>query len=74
MIKIKEDLVGRCFGRLKVIARAEDHVRPKRKNRTPTKSCGCLARELIKERSKKFNRYAIVGYGIEVDKDVESKE
>lgn len=87
MIKVKEDLVGRRFGRLKVIARAEDHVRPnghrdvkwicecsceehnivtvldsslKRKNRTPTKSCGCLAKELIKERSKKFNRYAIV--------------
>ena len=88
MIKVKEDLTGKIFGRLKVIARAEDHIRPngqrdvrwicecgcdehniitvydgdlKRTNRAPTRSCGCLAKELVKKRNKKYNRYDIVG-------------
>lgn len=88
MVKVKEDLTGKIFGRLTVLKQTDDQILPcgqriamwlcecscdnkqivtsgRRLRDGFVKSCGCLARELSKERGKKYNQYDLSGeYGI----------
>ena len=84
MVKVREDLTGRVFGRLKVIKQVEDYIDPKsgihharwlcecnckdqtKKNvlgrdlkRNSIRSCGCLQRELLSQRNKKYNDFKL---------------
>lgn len=89
MVKVKEDLTGQYFERLKVIRQAEDYVSPKGihyarwececscEDKTvvfalgtdlkqgKVLSCGCLNKEKLYARNKKYNRYDLSGdFGI----------
>jgi hypothetical protein len=87
MVKVKEDLIGRKFGRLTVICQTEDYITPKgihyiqwrckcdcgkEKNilesnlkSGKSRSCGCLQKDKILERCRKYNIYDLSNeYGI----------
>ena len=89
LVKVKEDLTGKKFGKLTVIKQVEDYITPQgihiaqwlcncecgntaivrgvsltRKNNS-TKSCGCIQKEVVINRMKKYNDYNLSGeYGI----------
>lgn len=82
MVKVREDLTDRTFGKLKVIEQAEDYIDSKGNHRSQwlcececgniikvlgvylksrnTKSCGCMRKETIHKKLKKYNRYEFV--------------
>lgn len=95
MVKVREDLTGKRFGKLTVIKQVEDCINQKGGHRAKwkcecdcgniiealgvylkngnTKSCGCMRKETIHKKLKKYNHYEfvdnyVVGYTFNGDK------